>query len=210
MQDIAKFWDKNAVKYAASPIRDMPAYEYTLERTRSYLRPTHRALELGCGTGTTALRLAPDVAEITGTDVSGEMIRIAREKAAAAGLATARFEAMPAEQAVRAATQPDVILGFNFFHLVPDADAIYAEIFRALPSGGLFISKTACLAEPSIGIKRFGFALLIPPMQLIGLAPPVLRYSFAGLEAAIAAAGFDVIETGRFPSMSRFVVGRKP
>jgi len=34
----AKFWDRVAQKYAKSPIRDMPAYELTLERTQFYLR----------------------------------------------------------------------------------------------------------------------------------------------------------------------------
>ncbi|MCG8445153.1 MAG: class I SAM-dependent methyltransferase [Hyphomicrobiales bacterium] len=56
------------------PVRDVEAYEYTLERTRSYLAKTGRVLELGCGTGSTALLLAG----ITGNDISPNMIGIAR------------------------------------------------------------------------------------------------------------------------------------
>ena len=82
MTDTARFWDRAARKYAASPIKDMAAYEYTLERTRAYLAPTDHVLELGCGTGTTAVRLAEEVAQYRCTDVSPEMIRIARDKAA--------------------------------------------------------------------------------------------------------------------------------
>ena len=51
MIEQAKFWDKAATKYAADPIKDMAAYTYTLERTRSYLRDSDTMLEIGCGTG---------------------------------------------------------------------------------------------------------------------------------------------------------------
>ncbi|MEL6287025.1 MAG: class I SAM-dependent methyltransferase, partial [Pseudomonadota bacterium] len=50
-----------------------------------------RVLELGCGTGSTALLLAPSVAQITGTDISGEMVRIANGKAADQGAQSVTF-----------------------------------------------------------------------------------------------------------------------
>ena len=72
-----RFWNRVARKYAALPIADVAGYERSLERTRSYLRPTDKVLEFGCGTGGTALKLAPSVASIVATDISGEMIAIA-------------------------------------------------------------------------------------------------------------------------------------
>jgi ubiquinone/menaquinone biosynthesis C-methylase UbiE len=81
----ARFWDRAARKYAASPIGDMPGYERTLERTRHYLKPTDAAFEFGCGTGTTALNLAPSVARYVATDFAPEMIAIAREGGGAVG-----------------------------------------------------------------------------------------------------------------------------
>ena len=63
------FWDRLARKYARDPIKDMAGYTRTLEATRQRLRETDTALELGCGTGTTALSLAPSVARLVGTDV---------------------------------------------------------------------------------------------------------------------------------------------
>ena len=53
MTQTASFWDKIAPKYAKDPISDQAAYDYTCERTQSYLKPGHRALEIGCGTGPT-------------------------------------------------------------------------------------------------------------------------------------------------------------
>jgi ubiquinone/menaquinone biosynthesis C-methylase UbiE len=209
MTPSAKFWDKHAVKYAASPIKDMDAYEYTLGRTRSYLTKHSAVLEIGCGTGSTALLLAEGVGRIEGTDISPEMVRIAREKAHADGIANADFRVANAQEAAAKAAGFDAVLGLNVFHLTQDAERIFRALHDALPVGGLFISKTPCLAEPSLGVKRFAFAAMIPAMRLIGLAPFVRRFSFAQLEHAIAAAGFELIETGSFPAMSRYIVARK-
>lgn len=57
----------------------MAAYEDTLGRTKSYVTADDRGLEMGCGTGSTALLFAPHVREIMGTDLSPAMIKIARE-----------------------------------------------------------------------------------------------------------------------------------
>ena len=85
------FWDRNAPKYAKSKIGDMPAYEATLDRIRHYLEPHHRMLEFACGTGSTALILRDHVKHIIGTDISGEMQRIATTKAADAGATNVEF-----------------------------------------------------------------------------------------------------------------------
>jgi len=77
----AQFWDNAAEKYSKDPIADMEGYTYTLERTRSYLSVTDHVLELGCGTGSTALELAGSVAKITASDIAPKMIQIAKEKA---------------------------------------------------------------------------------------------------------------------------------
>lgn len=97
MAPASEFWDGIARKYAARPIKNMPAYERTLERAQSYLAAGDHALEVGCGTGTTALKLAPHVRHITATDVSAEMIAIAREKAGRTANVTFRQAALPGE-----------------------------------------------------------------------------------------------------------------
>lgn len=59
---------------------DQAGYEKTLQRVSGLLAPTHTVLELGCGTGTTALRLAPHARSLLATDASPEMVAIARER----------------------------------------------------------------------------------------------------------------------------------
>jgi len=127
MQNAETFWNKAAEKYAQSPISDMEAYQYTLERTRSYLKASDTVLEVGAGTGSTALLLASNVAHIHATDISSEMIRIARTKAETEGITNASFAA----QDTLTVGEPiyDVVLAHNLLHLVEDIDAALSATY---------------------------------------------------------------------------------
>ncbi len=204
------FWDKRADKYAAAPIKDEAAYGHTLERTRSHLDARHQVLELGCGTGTTALKLADHVASITGTDIAPGMIRIARAKAEADNVPNAQFHTATVAEALALGEAPDVVLAFNLLHLLPEMQGDLRAIYARLPPGGLLISKTPCVADPAIGLLRFVLGPVLPVMRLVGMAPFVQRLDFGALDGAITGAGFDIVETGCFPAISRYVVARKP
>ena len=68
----------------------MPMRTHWLGQSR-ILPETDHILEVGCGTGSTALLLAADVAHVTASDISGNMIRIAMEKASTEGVANVSF-----------------------------------------------------------------------------------------------------------------------
>ena len=208
MVDSKTFWDKMAPKYAESQMRSVDDYEHTLARTLSYLTPQMRVLEMGCGTGTTALRLAPHVKTFVGTDQSSEMIRIARDKAADEH-SNLEFRVLGAAESAQLEEGFDVVMGFNLFHLVPDADAVLADIFKILKPGGLMISKTPCLMDKAFGWKRFLVAGMLPILKRIGKAPDVGLWRIADVDRRIADAGFETLEAGNFPAISRYVVARK-
>jgi ubiquinone/menaquinone biosynthesis C-methylase UbiE len=208
MVDSKTFWDKMAPKYAESQMRSVDDYEHTLARTLSYLTPQMRVLEMGCGTGTTALRLAPHVKAFVGTDQSSEMIRIARDKAADEH-SNLEFRVLGAAESAQLEEGFDVVMGFNLFHLVPDADAVLADIFKILKPGGLMISKTPCLMDKAFGWKRFLVAGMLPILKRIGKAPDVGLWRIADVDHRIADAGFETLEAGNFPAISRYVVARK-
>jgi len=208
MVDSKTFWDKMASKYAESQMRSVDDYEHTLARTLSYLTPQMRVLEMGCGTGTTALRLAPHVKAFVGTDQSSEMIRIARDKAADEH-SNLEFRVLGAAESAQLEEGFDVVMGFNLFHLVPDADAVLADIFKMLKPGGLMISKTPCLMDKAFGWKRFLVAGMLPILKRIGKAPDVGLWRIADVDRRIADAGFETLEAGNFPAISRYVVARK-
>lgn len=208
MVDSKTFWDKMAPKYAESQMRSVNDYEHTLARTLSHLTPEMRVLEMGCGTGTTALRLAPHVKAFVGTDQSSEMIRIARDKAADEH-SNLEFRVLGAAESAQLEEGFDVVMGFNLFHLVPDADAVLADIFKMLKPGGLMISKTPCLMDKAFGWKRFLVAGMLPILKRIGKAPDVGLWRIADVDRRIADAGFETLEAGNFPAISRYVVARK-
>lgn len=208
MVDSKTFWDKMAPKYAESQMRSVNDYEHTLARTLSHLTPEMRVLEMGCGTGTTALRLAPHVKAFVGTDQSSEMIRIARDKAADEH-SNLEFRVLGAAESAQLEEGFDVVMGFNLFHLVPDADAVLADIFKMLKPGGLMISKTPCLMDKAFGWKRFLVAGMLPVLKRIGKAPDVGLWRIADVDRRIADAGFETLEAGNFPAISRYVVARK-
>jgi ubiquinone/menaquinone biosynthesis C-methylase UbiE len=206
--DDARFWDKIARKYAKDRITDLPGYERTVERTRHLLGSAARVLEIGCGTGTTALKLAPSVARIVATDVSSEMIAIAREKAGAQGCQNVEFSVVAADRVPGTDGTFDAVLAFNLLHLVNDRPATLATVHNRLKPGGLFISKTPCLSEMSLMIRY-----AVPVARMIGKAPFVSFFKAAELEAEIAGAGFTIIERQRHGSERKdpriFIVARK-
>ena len=78
--DRSFFWDKIAKRYSKQPISDEAAYQKKLQVTRGYFQPGMKVLELGCGTGSTAIAHAPFVASIRAIDISSKMIAIAQSK----------------------------------------------------------------------------------------------------------------------------------
>lgn len=206
--DNPRFWDRIARKYAKDPIADVAGYERTLEETRRYLKTGDAAFEFGCGTGTTALALASSVGHLTATDISSEMIAIAREKAATQGVANISFEVARPDALTLPEQAFDVALGFNVLHLVAARDAALRGVHRVLKPGGVFISKTPCLSEMNSAIR-----LLVPFMQAFGQAPYVAFFSAEELERAIVDAGFEIIERARHGVKGKdvrpFVVARR-
>jgi len=187
----AEFWDGIARKYAADPIADMAGFERTLEAARAQIEG-RAAFEFGCGTGTAALKLAPGAARYVASDISREMIAIAKEKAAAEGGSKAEFVVATPDAAPFEAGSFDAVLGFNILHLIKDRASALAGAHRLLKPGGLLITKTPCLKEMNPLIR-----LAVPLMQAIGKAPDVAFFNAAELEAEIAAAGFEVVERAR-------------
>jgi ubiquinone/menaquinone biosynthesis C-methylase UbiE len=206
----ARFWDRIAVKYAADHIADMAGYEVTLRRVQGLLSADQDVLEIGCGTGTTALRLASFTRRLLATDISAGMIAIAREKLAADPVPQLSFAVADADAAVAGQGEYDAVLAFNLLHLVTDLDRALELAMQALRPGGLLISKTACIAEMNPLIPY----LALPLMRAIGKAPHVLCFDADVLLSAIARQGMDIVSVERHGTRGKdirvFIVARKP
>lgn len=205
----ALFWDRIARKYAADPIADVAGYEATLRRVQALLSAKQDVLEIGCGTGTTALRLAPLTRRLLATDYSTCMIAIAREKLAAQPVPQLSFAVADADTPAFEQAVYDVALAFNVLHLVSDLDHALQLAVRTLRPGGLLISKTPCIAEMNPLIPY----LALPLMRAIGKAPHVLCFNAKELQSAIARQGLEIVSVERHGTRGKdfrvFIVARK-
>lgn len=205
----ARFWDGISRKYAKDAIADQGGYERTLERTRALLKPDDRVLELGCGTGSTAIRLAGGVQNYLATDLSAGMIAIARDKQSESGVPSLAFQIATAEASILEAGRYNTVLGFNYLHMVRDVPETLRRIHTLLASGGLFISKTPCLGDMNPLIRL----VLLPAMRAIGKAPYVSVFSQAEFCWLLNAAGFDILATENHATKGNdrrpFIVARK-
>lgn len=206
----ARFWDRTARRYAADPIADMAGYEATLARVQGLLDSSHEVLEVGCGTGSTALRLAPVTRRLRATDASAGMIAIAREKLDAQPVPQLSFEVAEADALAFGAAAYDVVLAFNVLHLVDDLDRALARLVQTLRPGGLLVTKTPCVAEMSPLITR----LVVPLMRAIGKAPDVLVFHEAALTEAMTRQGLEMVSVERHGTRGKdfrvFTVARRP
>jgi ubiquinone/menaquinone biosynthesis C-methylase UbiE len=202
----ARFWNRLAKRYANQPIADETAYRRKLEITQSYLRPDMELLEIGCGTGGTAIAHAPFVTHIDAVDVSGEMLKRAEARARAAGIDTITFRRSAFDELPVPDESRDAVLTLSLLHLLPNRDAAIARIWRMLKPGGYFISSTICLGEQSALLR-----LVLPVMRLIGLAPRVICFGPDELRRSVTAAGFEIVEDWQpRPKSALFIVARKP
>lgn len=188
----------------------MAGYEATLVRVRGLLNSSHEVLEVGCGTGSTALRLAPCTRRLRATDVSADMIAIAREKLAAQPVPQLSFEVAEADAPAFGTAAYDVVLAFNVLHLVDDLDRVLARLVQTLRPGGLLVAKTPCVAELNPLITR----LVVPLMRAFGKAPDVRVFHETALTEAMTRQGLVMESAERHGTRGKdfrvFTVARRP
>jgi SAM-dependent methyltransferase len=103
------------------------------------LAPGERVLDLGSGAGTDSLIAAQMVGEhghVTGIDMTPEMLAKARAAAGEMGATNVEFVESEAEQLPFPDESFDVVISNGVIDLIPDKDAVFAELFRVLAPGG--------------------------------------------------------------------------
>jgi ubiquinone/menaquinone biosynthesis C-methylase UbiE len=198
-----KFWDRIAKSYSQRPIADEAAYQKKLEVTRQYFRPDMEVLELGCGTGSTAIKHAPFVRHVRAVDISSKMIDIARAKAT--DIANVTFEQAFVEDLRVPNESIDAVLALSLLHLLEDKEAAIAKIHAMLKPGGVFVSSTACLGDTMKWFKLVG-----PIGQFLGVIPTVRVFTVQELVDSITQGGF-VIDHQWQPGRGKavFIVAKK-
>lgn len=181
------FWDRHADGYAKRPVANEASYPHKLAKSREYFRSDMDALELGCGTGSTALVHAPYVRHILATDISAKMLEIAERKKAEASIQNVTFQ----QETLKAFKAPeesfDAISALSLLHLLEDKEAVIAKVYRLLKPGGVFITSTVCLGET----MKF-FKLLGPIGKFFGLLPTIKVFTVPELLQSLTHASFAI------------------
>ncbi len=103
-----------------------------------------RVLDLGCGAGTDSLiaaQMVGDQGHVVGIDMTREMLAKARSAAAAMGATNVEFVEGEAERLPFPDASFDVVISNGVIDLIPDKDAVFAELSRVLvPAGRLQIA----------------------------------------------------------------------
>ena len=206
MTNDARFWDRIAERYSRDPVADEAAYQKKLNITRGYFRPDMEVLEIGCGTGSTAILHAPHVKHIQAIDISSKMIEIARRKADADDIENITFQHSTVDGFSAPEGSYDAVLALSILHLLEDRNAAIARIHRLLKPGGIFVSSTVCLGDsmlrflkPVASIGRF-----------FGRLPLVKAFTPQDLADSITDSGFEIDHQWQ-PGKGKavFIVARK-
>ncbi len=206
MSAIAKFWDRAAKRFAAAQIKDLESYERRIEAIEAALSPEARLLDMACGSGALAVRLAPKVGHIDAIDISAKMIAIARARAQEAGMDNIAFQRSSIEAFQADQASYDGVLAMSILHLLDDWRAAIAKAHALLKPGGFLASNTHCLEDEKKRLKFF-VRIGVP----LAIMPNIQVIPKQALLAAIRDAGF-VIEDEWQKSAKKplFILARKP
>ena len=110
-----------------------------------------RVLDLGSGAGSdslvAALQVGPE-GSVTGIDMTPEMVEKARTGAAELGLGNVTFVEGEAERLPFADESFDVVISNGVIDLIPDKDAVFAELQRVLAPGGRIQIADVTIQQP--------------------------------------------------------------
>jgi SAM-dependent methyltransferase len=107
--------------------------------TMGRLAAGERVLDLGSGAGTDCLVAAQMVGpdgRVTGIDMTAPMLTKARAAATEMGMANVEFVECEAERLPFSDASFDVAISNGVIDLIPDKDAVFAELYRVLVPGG--------------------------------------------------------------------------
>ncbi|MGC1504980.1 MAG: class I SAM-dependent methyltransferase [Sulfitobacter sp.] len=182
-----RFWNFIAKKYSKDKIADEASYQRKLDETRALLRDDMQVLEIGTGTGSTAILHAPHVAHIDAIDVSQKMLDIARDKTEAEGIGNITYQCTPVETFDAPNGSYDMIMALSVLHLVQDHKATLGKLHALLKPGGTLVTSTVCLADAMPAFKWISI-----PGHALGLLPHLVYLNKDTLLTDIRTAGFTL------------------
>jgi 2-polyprenyl-3-methyl-5-hydroxy-6-metoxy-1,4-benzoquinol methylase len=159
-QEVARYWDQNAVLWADHVRKGWDAYREHLNNPAmlAFIGDLHgkTVLDAGCGEGYNTRLLARSGARMVGVDISPRMIELARLEEQREPLGICYELASFSDLSIFADASFDVVVSFMALMDGPDFESAAKEIFRLLrPGGELIFSIThPCFATKGLGWIR--------------------------------------------------------
>jgi ubiquinone/menaquinone biosynthesis C-methylase UbiE len=165
-------------------------------RMAEQVEASERILDVGCGTGSLALRCARRGAQVTGIDISPQMLDVAREKVAAAGLGDRvelrQMSAVDLDEAFPDGTFDVVVSSLTFSELSEEEQRfVLRECRRLLRDGGRLLVADEAVPR-SWPLRLLSQVLRLPLVALTYILTQTTTRAVAGLEEKIAGAGFVI------------------
>jgi ubiquinone/menaquinone biosynthesis C-methylase UbiE len=143
-----KFWDKFANNYDAFIKNTVEkTYRAVLENMDSELNSHQKVLEIGTGTGVIPFSIYPKVSSIIATDISPEMIRIAKQKQLNLNIENIDFQMQDSYNLTYPDKSFDIVIASNLLHLLYEPEKPINEVKRVMKDTGTFIAPTFCVGE---------------------------------------------------------------
>jgi len=156
-------------------------------------------LDVGCGSGLALALAAQRGAHLSGIDISGPLLEVARGRVPGADLREGGMDVLPFPD-----SSFDVVLGINALQFAADAASALHEITRVLrPGGRLAVGGFARPETCQSTALHLAMESLVPPAQHDDHAPYALAAPGA-LERALADAGLAVTQDREQPGDWRY------
>ena len=169
------------------------------------LKPGDRVLDLGCGTGALAVRLAQRGCQVTGVDISPAMLDQAAQRLREEGLAeqvTLRELGVVELDTAFPDAAFDAVVSTLVFSELSDDEIAYtlAECRRILRPGGQLLVADEVLPDSALG-RIVTFLLRLPFALAAFVLTQNTTHRVAGLGTRIEKAGFRILDA--CPEQSR-------
>ncbi len=184
------------------------------ERMVEQVGAGERVLDIGCGTGSLALRCAGRAARVTGIDISPQMLDMAREKVEAAGLEDEvelrEMSAIDLDEAFSDGSFDAIVSSLVFSELSEDEQGfVLRECHRLLRDGGRLVIADEVVPR-SWPLRLLSRVLRLPLVVLTYILTQTTTRAVVGLEEKIAGAGFAVraVETSLLGGLTLVVAAK--
>lgn len=137
-ESVKQQFGANAAQYVSSAIHARGG-DLALLPDLAGLTGQEEVLDIATATGNTAFALAPHARRVVGVDLTPEMLAVAREQAAARGIANVLFQEADAERLPFPDGSFDVVVCRIAAHHFPDVAAFCRESARVLRAGGRLV-----------------------------------------------------------------------